>query len=247
MLLNYQFPRYTGDYIAYCEGDDYWTDPQKLQKQIDFLEAHPDFIAVGHNVRFVDDDGNPYADEVPKRWTSMPDYEYTVADANEHQMFGQTASRVYRNFWRGHPELFDYWAEAGNTHGDMKLSLIAVCLGRVWFMSDVMSCYRKSLTNSSYSARSQGVNQSRRKILSLREKIDFAAKLGVKLDYKKEYDKTLWMAFVYSVKRHTEKDREDFKYVSESYSRRWKVPFVLFKYFIKSGAEKVGRYLERKK
>lgn len=49
MFKEFVAPLLEGKYYAYCEGDDYWCDPHKLQEQVDFMRTHPDYSACVHN------------------------------------------------------------------------------------------------------------------------------------------------------------------------------------------------------
>src|SRR5205814_891802 len=79
--------------VALLDGDDYWTSPQKLQRQVDFLDAHPECALCFHNALVVDEaHGRP-----PHRWT--PDHQKEISTLDElwYGNFIATCSTMYRN------------------------------------------------------------------------------------------------------------------------------------------------------
>jgi glycosyltransferase involved in cell wall biosynthesis len=126
------YPRLTGKYVAVCEGDDYWTDPYKLQKQIDYLEQHPEVSLTFHRVKSVDADDNML----------------TVQDSNSdiiyydwkdiYHMHVPTLSAVYRNVITPLPkEIFKAFS------GDMFTFGMLACHGNAADMGFIGAAYRK--------------------------------------------------------------------------------------------------------
>lgn len=141
-----------GQYIAILEGDDYWICRNKLQFQADFLDAHPEYIGVAHNVKAVGDRG----EKLPKRLAGFPwekEHIYTKQNALNLEIIGHVSGIMYRNIWRTLPKKELNKIERCTVNGDQKMSIILGLKGDVYFFEDVWSVYRRRFDGNTWSAR----------------------------------------------------------------------------------------------
>lgn len=125
-----------GEYVAMCEGDDYWTDPLKLQKQVDFLDKNPDFAICHHNMLVTYEDGSD------SHSFNAPDQKQvsTIEDILEDKWFMATASWVYRNHFLNND--FAEW-HAKAAAGDWAVMIQLAAQGNIGYIPETMGVYRK--------------------------------------------------------------------------------------------------------
>jgi len=132
-LINILFPMARGKHIALCEGDDYWTDPYKLQKQVDFLEANEDFVISHHNMKII------YDDDRKEHLSNSPDQkEITTIEDLALGNYIYTASCVFRN---GLINEFPSWGK-NLPVGDYVLHLLNAQFGKIKYFPVEMGVYR---------------------------------------------------------------------------------------------------------
>jgi glycosyltransferase involved in cell wall biosynthesis len=124
-----------GTYVALLEGDDYWTSVHKLQKQVEFLEANPDFSFCFHNARVMYEGGeSPPASHL---MTQEQKPEFTLSDITSEWHIA-TGSVVYRRSLL--PNL-PTWIHQ-SVVVDLPLFSTLASRGRIAFLSEEMSVYR---------------------------------------------------------------------------------------------------------
>ena len=137
-----------GKYLAFCEGDDFWIDSNKLQIQTDFLENHSDYVMTVHNsVRYTEDEKcieqvNDYEDDV-----TVGAWDIILRKKGAFS----TASMMYRAEYRKYDA--DFFSKCDI--GDWTRQLYLFSKGKIYYHSRIMSVYRY-MTDGSWTKRTHG-------------------------------------------------------------------------------------------
>jgi glycosyltransferase involved in cell wall biosynthesis len=129
------FRQCTGKYIALCDGDDYWTDPYKLEQQIGFLEKNPAYVGCFHNTEERYEDDPDAASQLYCHYRSARSISFT--DLSYGNVM-PTCSVVYR---RGLFEKFPDWYYTMKM-GDWPLHLLNARFGEFWYIPRIMGVHR---------------------------------------------------------------------------------------------------------
>lgn len=142
------YHRAQGKYVIFLEGDDFWIDDGKMEKQVAFLEQHSDYIATAHNCVVVDERGEKREEQYPE----CKDEEYTLSHYKRNILPGQLATLMMRNIYQILGFRTDMW-EKRLVPGDRLFYFTLLSCGKIYCRQEAMTAYRYVTSGgSSYTA-----------------------------------------------------------------------------------------------
>lgn len=141
------YPNARGEYIAFCEGDDYWCNADKLQQQIDFLDANPEYTACVHNsyYHYCEDDR---ADELIVPESEDHDVPFSVIIKGLNNAFHTSSIVARKEFIINPPDFEDIAAQYGFL--DYPWAINLALHGKVRFIDKPLSVYRINSIDESW-------------------------------------------------------------------------------------------------
>lgn len=150
-------------YIAMCEGDDYWIDPLKLQKQVDILETDKTLMAVCTDTSIVDNQGNVLNAKRGEVVKDNKEGRYTLRDFFEGNHQYPTASVVYRNIHKD--EILQMMAHTRNAYlGDWTMWICLHIFGDFYYINEPLVAYRINPTSVTHTCNRVGRAKANRDI-----------------------------------------------------------------------------------
>lgn len=147
-----------GKYVITLDLDDYFTDVKKLQKQVDFLEANPQYIGTAHNFWVVDQEGNKRQENPKGIDEKYLNKGFSVRDMEERIFVYQTGTLMYHNIWKEDKD-YSILYRSDDTVVDLTINSMLLLRKDIFIMEECMSAYRLVISTSQEATNARSVGQ----------------------------------------------------------------------------------------